>query len=115
MGIAGTATAIAISNRLTISSIETKLDNPATQVAKSQNTVHVNTVRIGHLHNGLMKIGVELRDSQKSFFEHEERDRQLNRSIFAINSSLSNLGQYVNNLEHKMRSIFLDQAINDIY
>jgi hypothetical protein len=115
MGIAGTATAIAISNRIAISSIETKLNNLAVQVAQSQHTVNVNTVRIGHLHEGLMKLGSELRNTQQSLFEHEERDRERNRSIFAINDSLSILGHYVNNLEHKMRNIFLTHAINDIY
>jgi hypothetical protein len=115
MGIAGTAVAIATSNRIAITSVENKLDNLAVQVARSQNNANVNTVRIAHLHDGTMKIGNELRDTQKLLFENEENDRQQNSSIFAINSSFSVLSQYIDNLEHKIRNIFLSQAINDIY
>ncbi len=115
LGVAGSASALAISNRVKISSLETKFDNLAVQVAQSQHTVNVNTVRIGHLHSGVMKIGSELRHTQESLFQVEEENRKVNRSIFAINSSIGILGTHINNLEHKMRNVFLTQAINDIY
>jgi len=115
LGVAGSASALAISNRVKISSVETKFDNLAVQVAQSQHTVNVNTVRIGHLHSGVMKIGSELRHTQESLFQVEEKNWKVNRSIFAINSSIGILGTHINNLEHKMRNVFLTQAINDIY
>ncbi len=115
LGVAGSASALAISNRVKISAVETKFDNLAVQVAQSQHTVNVNTVRIGHLHSGVMKIGSELRHTQESLFQVEEKNWKVNRSIFAINSSIGILGTHINNLEHKMRNVFLTQAINDIY
>lgn len=115
MGIAGTAVALATANRVKMSSLETKLNNFAAQMAHSQHTVNVNTARIGHLHDGLMKIGNELRNTQQLLFEQEQMDHQRNHSISIINGSLNILANHVNNLEHKIRNIFISQAINDIY
>lgn len=115
MGIAGTATALATANRVTISSLKTKLNDLAIQMARSQHTVDVNTVRIGHLQEGVMRMGKELQNTQALLFEQDERNRQQNHSISIINGSLNVLANHVNNLEHKMRNIFLTQAINDIY
>ena len=115
MGVAGAATALATANRVSISSLQNKLKDLAVQVAQSQQTVNVNTVRIGHLQEGLMKVGEELRNTQKSLFDQEERDHERSRSISIINGSLNALANHVNNLEHKMRNIFLMHAIKDIH